>query len=191
MLLFSNLWPFLTASCNFSVGLKVLSTTPPDITFLSLVLTHAAPLPGLTCKKSVTVNTCPSNSKVVPFLKSPADIIKASSLYLHLPLVYMKRHSKTRHFLPGFVCFFFLLRVFGREVRVRAGVQTARRRNARDCPVQRESRSECRKSRANGYSNRFSPFSLPEEMREKKPIDAKRIDGNDEIVDHDSQAGWQ
>lgn len=58
-----------------SVGLKERSTTAPVITFLILVRTKAAPLPGLTCWKSTMVQTPPSHSTVMPFLKSPAVIM--------------------------------------------------------------------------------------------------------------------
>src|SRR5699024_463736 len=65
----------IRACGNFSVGLKVFSTTPPLITFFNFVLTNAAPFPGLTCWNSIICTTLPSISSVRPFLKSPADII--------------------------------------------------------------------------------------------------------------------
>ena len=48
---------------------------PAAYTFLILVRTKAAPLPGLTCWKSTMVQTPPSHSTVMPFLKSPAVIM--------------------------------------------------------------------------------------------------------------------
>ena len=53
----------------------VQTTTEPVITFFILVLTKAAPFPGLTCWNSTIWRTFPSSSKVIPFLKSPAVII--------------------------------------------------------------------------------------------------------------------
>jgi hypothetical protein len=47
----------------------------PVITFLYLVRTKAAPLPGFTCWNSTTVQTLPSFSKVTPLRKSPAVIV--------------------------------------------------------------------------------------------------------------------
>ena len=77
----------ILADGNFSVGRKVFSTTPPFITFLILVRTNAAPFPGFTCWNSMIWYTLPSISSVMPFLKSPADIINDAppwkySLYL-------------------------------------------------------------------------------------------------------------
>src|SRR5580692_7677591 len=51
-------------------ALKVLSTTLPDITFLSLVRTKAGPLPGFTCWNSTTFQSCPSRFSVMPFFRS-------------------------------------------------------------------------------------------------------------------------
>ena len=51
-------------------ALNVRSTTLPDITFFSVERTKAPPLPGFTCWKSVIVHSCPSMSRVMPFLKS-------------------------------------------------------------------------------------------------------------------------
>ena len=66
-----------------SVGLKERSTTAPVITFLSLVRTKAAPLPGLTCWKSTMVQTPPSHSMVTPLRKSPAVIMWNPSKYAY------------------------------------------------------------------------------------------------------------
>src|SRR4028118_1323958 len=51
-------------------ALKVLSTTLPDSTFLSLVRTNAGPLPGLTCWNSTTDQRFPSMLSTRPFLRS-------------------------------------------------------------------------------------------------------------------------
>src|SRR5690242_10599054 len=51
-------------------ALKVLSTTLPDMTFLSFVRTNAPPLPGLTCWNSTTVHSWPSRLSTRPFLRS-------------------------------------------------------------------------------------------------------------------------
>jgi hypothetical protein len=51
-------------------ALKVLSTTLPVITFLSVVRTKAPPLPGLTCWKAVTVHSWPSRLRTRPFFRS-------------------------------------------------------------------------------------------------------------------------
>src|ERR1700733_10363735 len=58
------------ATSTLMPALKVLSTTFPDITFLSLVRTKAGPLPGLTCWNSTTFHSCPSRFSVMPFFRS-------------------------------------------------------------------------------------------------------------------------
>src|SRR5947207_10685461 len=51
-------------------ALKVLSTTLPVSTFLSVVRTNAPPLPGFTCWKAVTDHSWPSRFSTSPFLRS-------------------------------------------------------------------------------------------------------------------------
>src|SRR2546423_4818323 len=51
-------------------ALKVLSTTLPESTCLSLVRTKAGPLPGLTCWNSTTDHSCPSRLSTRPFFRS-------------------------------------------------------------------------------------------------------------------------
>src|SRR5947199_7553354 len=51
-------------------ALKVLSTTLPDSTCLSLVRTNAGPLPGLTCWNSTTLHSWPSRLRTMPFFRS-------------------------------------------------------------------------------------------------------------------------
>src|SRR5689334_4915723 len=52
-------------------ALKVLSTTLPESTCLSLVRTKAPPLPGLTCWNSTTDQSWPLSSlSTMPFLRS-------------------------------------------------------------------------------------------------------------------------
>src|SRR5882724_4342059 len=58
------------ATSTLMPALKVLSTTLPVSTFLSLVRTNAPPLPGLTCWNSTTLQSPPSMSSVMPFLRS-------------------------------------------------------------------------------------------------------------------------
>src|SRR5919107_657196 len=58
------------ATSTLVPALKVLSTTLPDRTFLSLVRTNAPPLPGLTCWNSTTVHSWPSIRRTVPFFRS-------------------------------------------------------------------------------------------------------------------------
>src|ERR1700753_3082998 len=58
------------ATSTLMPALNVLSTTLPDITFLSLVRTKAGPLPGLTCWNSTTFHSCPSRFSVMPFFSS-------------------------------------------------------------------------------------------------------------------------
>src|SRR3984957_1976023 len=58
------------ATSTLMPALKVLSTTLPDITFLSLVRTKAGPLPGFTCWNSTTFQSCPSRFSVMPFFRS-------------------------------------------------------------------------------------------------------------------------
>jgi hypothetical protein len=66
---------------NLALGLKDSSRIAPVITFLYLVRTKAAPLPGLTCWKSTTSMGLPSISNTTPLRKSPAEIgiVKSSS----------------------------------------------------------------------------------------------------------------
>ena len=82
-----NIADALIAGGNLSVGLKVFSTTAPEMTFLSFVRTKAAPLPGFTCWNSITCITFPSISNVIPFLKSPAITI---FVYLRMISEYLK-----------------------------------------------------------------------------------------------------
>src|ERR1700733_7427823 len=58
------------ATSTLIPALKVLATTLPDSTFLSLVRTKAGPLPGLTCWNSTTFQSCPSRFSVMPFFRS-------------------------------------------------------------------------------------------------------------------------
>src|SRR5690606_4450617 len=58
------------AVSTFTPALKVLSSTRPVRTFLSLVRTNAPPLPGLTCWNSITVQSCPSRLSTRPFFRS-------------------------------------------------------------------------------------------------------------------------
>src|SRR6478735_3479774 len=58
------------ADSSLVPALKVLSTTLPDSTALSLVRTKAGPLPGLTCWNSTTDHSCPSMLSTMPFLRS-------------------------------------------------------------------------------------------------------------------------
>src|SRR5689334_22792868 len=51
-------------------ALKVLSTTLPESTFLSLVRTKAPPLPGFTCWNSTTDQSWPSRLSTSPFFRS-------------------------------------------------------------------------------------------------------------------------
>ena len=76
-----------------------VSITAPEITFLYLVRTNAAPLPGFTCWNSMTCRTlpCPS-SKVIPFLKSPATTIFTSK----------KRKSNLRQPLGCYIVVFII-----------------------------------------------------------------------------------
>src|SRR3954454_19204516 len=53
---------------NFSPARNVRSMTAPSPTRRSLVRTKAAPLPGLTCWKSMSLKTVPSTSTCMPFL---------------------------------------------------------------------------------------------------------------------------
>src|SRR3954470_7647289 len=64
-------------------ALKVLSTTLPERTFLSVVRTNAPPLPGLTCWNSTTDHNSPSRLSTRPFFRS---LVEAMS-YLDLDLL--------------------------------------------------------------------------------------------------------
>src|SRR4051794_10109953 len=63
-------------------ALKVLSTTLPDSTALSLVRTNAGPLPGLTCWNSTTDQSWPSRFSTMPFFRSFVDATSSLSLPL-------------------------------------------------------------------------------------------------------------
>src|SRR5919204_2955793 len=58
------------ATSTGSSARKVLSSTRPVRTFLSLVRTNAPPLPGLTCWNPTTFMSAPSMLSVIPFLRS-------------------------------------------------------------------------------------------------------------------------
>jgi len=58
------------ATSTLTSALKVLSTTLPDITFLSFVRITAPPLPGLWCWNQTTDHSCPSRLSTMPFLRS-------------------------------------------------------------------------------------------------------------------------
>src|SRR3978361_17117 len=63
-------WNSLRSTTSVSIlapALNVRSTTLPVITFLTLVRTNAPPLPGLTCWKSMTVQSWPSMLRTTPF----------------------------------------------------------------------------------------------------------------------------
>src|SRR5947209_233730 len=60
---------------NFSPARKVRSITAPSDARRSFVRTKAAPLPGLTCWNSSTLNTVPSTSMWLPFLSWFVEII--------------------------------------------------------------------------------------------------------------------
>src|SRR5450631_154071 len=60
-------------------ALKVLSTTLPERTALSLVRTKAGPLPGLTCWNSTTDQSWLPMLRTMPFLRSLVEA-KAMSL---------------------------------------------------------------------------------------------------------------
>src|SRR5918997_6938527 len=60
---------------SFSPARNVFSTTAPVSMFLSLVLTNAPPLPGLTCWKYRIVNRLPSTRMALPFLNWLVDIM--------------------------------------------------------------------------------------------------------------------
>src|ERR1700716_2815264 len=68
------------ARSSFSPARNVRSTVEPVFTFLRRVRTNAAPLPGLTCKNSMTVQRCPSMMMVTPLRKSLELIIGALRL---------------------------------------------------------------------------------------------------------------
>src|SRR4028119_738422 len=63
--------------------LKVLSTTLPDRTCLSLVRTTVLPLPGLWCWNQTTDHSCPSRSRTMPFFRSFVDATRAHPSRLH------------------------------------------------------------------------------------------------------------
>src|SRR5215216_431321 len=68
------------AVSTLTPALKVLSTTLPESTFLSLVRTKAGPLPGLTCWNSTTDQSWPPSSlSTMPFLRSFVEATVAGS----------------------------------------------------------------------------------------------------------------
>src|SRR6185295_11428832 len=62
-------------------ALKVLSTTLPDRTALSLVRTKAGPLPGLTCWNSTTDQSWLPMLRTMPFLRSFVEATRESLSY--------------------------------------------------------------------------------------------------------------
>src|SRR5881275_2901005 len=62
---------------TFSSCLNVRSSTAPVFTLRSLVRTTAWPFPGLWCRKSRTVHSSPSSSRVIPFLRSLVETLTA------------------------------------------------------------------------------------------------------------------
>src|SRR5512132_2954464 len=70
------------ATSTGSSALKVLSSTRPVRTFLSLVRTNAPPLPGLTCWNSMTFIKLPSMLSVMPVLRSFVVVIGRALLGL-------------------------------------------------------------------------------------------------------------
>src|ERR1041384_7014183 len=65
-------------------ALKVLSTTLPLSTFLSVVRTNAPPLPGLTCWNSTTAHSSLSRLSTRPFFRS---LVEAMSCLVYLTRV--------------------------------------------------------------------------------------------------------
>src|SRR5579872_1403899 len=63
------------ARSSFSPARNVFSTVAPVFTFLSRVLTNADPLPGLTCKNSITVHSWPFSKMVTPLRRSFDEIM--------------------------------------------------------------------------------------------------------------------
>src|SRR5580700_3872245 len=62
------------ARSNFSPARNVRSTVAPVLTFLRRVRTKAEPLPGFTCRNSITVQSWPSMRMVTPLRKSFEEI---------------------------------------------------------------------------------------------------------------------
>src|SRR6266511_5234194 len=60
---------------TFSSCLKVRSRTAPVFRLRSLVRTTAWPFPGLWCRKSRTVHSWPSSSRVIPFFRSLVETL--------------------------------------------------------------------------------------------------------------------
>src|SRR5665213_267257 len=68
------------ARSSFSPARKVRSTVEPVLTFLGRVRTKAEPLPGLTCKNSITVQSWLSTMMVTPLRKSFEEIMSGRLL---------------------------------------------------------------------------------------------------------------
>src|SRR4029079_4917858 len=62
-------------------ALKVLSTTLPESTFLSVGRTNAPPLPGLTCWTSTTAHSSPSRLSTKPFFRSFVVAMRGGRLF--------------------------------------------------------------------------------------------------------------
>src|SRR5665647_2461188 len=69
------------AVSTFVPALKVLSTTLPDKTALSLVRTKAGPLPGLTCWNSTTDQSWLPMLRTMPFFRSLVEAKRMSLSY--------------------------------------------------------------------------------------------------------------
>ncbi len=67
-------WPIFTPALN------VFSMTAPVFTLRSFVRTNAPPLPGFTCWNSITWNSVPSSSRVIPFFRSFVETLTRASL---------------------------------------------------------------------------------------------------------------
>src|SRR6202161_4142228 len=75
------------ARSSFSPARNVRSTVAPDLTFFKRVRTNAEPLPGLTCRNSITVHSWSSMMMETPFRKSLLLIICAPRLQQTEPVL--------------------------------------------------------------------------------------------------------
>src|SRR6266853_1174354 len=79
---------------NVSPASQVRSKVAPVRRLRSFKRTIAPPRPILTCCHSSTLHGCPSNSKVMPFFKSPVDIMGITPLSLSHQVAVFDAHAR-------------------------------------------------------------------------------------------------
>ena len=78
-------------------ALNVFSATAPVLRLRSFVRTNAPPLPGFTCWNSMTWNSVPSSSRVMPFFNSFVETLTDDSLLAYSSISSRVDVPMTRH----------------------------------------------------------------------------------------------